>query len=268
MSGGRASCRVLRPDGTGPGSVGERADVDADRAVTVGSVDLHAEPLEEIEHVRVRMPVAVASADANHPDGRPGRRQEGRIGGRGSVVGHDEDLGLERTRREPQELRLGAALGVTGEQDACAVAARPEDDRRLVEFAAGAEERPTRRRGEDLEREVAERDGRPGDRDHDRDPASRRRLPHAHRLVAIGPDGRHPDRSDLHAFEDGRHATRMIEMGMRHHHEVEVAPSLPDEPVGGPTILAPVDEDPDPWGLQEERVPLTDVDGRDRQPGR
>lgn len=213
----------------------------------------------------MRMPVAVPRADADDRHAGAGRREEGRVVGRGPVVRHDEHLRRERTWCVPQQLRLSTALDVTGEQDSGPVSTHPQHDGRLVQLAPCAEERSARRWGEDLEGEVTERDGRPRDRDHDRDPASGRRLAHAHRLVAVGPDGRHPDRSDLHALDHGRDATGMVEVGMGHDDEVEPMPSFPDEPVGGPTVLPRIDEDPDPCALEEEGVPLADIDDRQRE---
>jgi hypothetical protein len=228
-------------------------------------VDAHALALEDGEDVRVRVAVTVAGPDADDRDRRAGRREERRVARGRAVVWHDEHLGREALGHPAQQVPLRRALDVPSEEDPSAAPARPEHDRRLVELAPRPGVRTARLRAEDLDDEVAELDRAAGDRRDDRHPPLGGRREDPSGLVALDPDRGHPHRPDGDALEDRRRTTGMVRVGMRDDEEVDAAPALPDEPVGGPGVLAGVDEHPHPGRLEQQGVPLADVDRGQRE---
>ncbi|MEY3019720.1 MAG: hypothetical protein RLZZ272_704 [Actinomycetota bacterium] len=180
-------------------------------------------------------------------------------------MGHDEDVGLETLGDGSQERELRARLGVTREQHPTAGVARPQHDRRLVRFAPSVGERAPGWWREHLQGEIGEDDRATGDRDDHRHASGRGRLARSHRVRSIRPDGRHPHGTHRDPLQDRRGTADMVRMGVRDDEEVDAAPILPYEPVRCTVVLPRIDEDPDPGGLEEQRVPLADVDRGERE---
>jgi hypothetical protein len=173
--------------------------------------------------------------------------------------------------RATQQPRLGSDLGVAGQQGAAAVEVDPQDDRVLVAVERQAPVggwRQDRHLGaaqgealpfvDALERHAAGRGDALGLGGGQRDVRRQRRRP----------DEQHPDRQ---GGEDGGQPAGVVVVRVGHEDGVERADAPLAEPCEGDVRFgSAVDEEADGAAgvvghLDEDRVPLTDVEGGDRQ---
>jgi hypothetical protein len=88
-------------------------------------------------------------------------------------------------------------------------------------------------------------------------------------LVEGGQDdpvhGAEPERADVGLAQHGRHPAHVVRVGMRQHHEVQRPHPASPQPGGRRVVAAGVDQDARPAGLDQQGIPLPDVDGGDRE---
>ena len=241
-----------------------RRHLDADGALPVGASDLDAELVEDREDLVRRMAVAVVDAGADQPDARGAGRQEGRVGGRGAVVGHGQHLGAQQVGPR-QQVGLRRLLDVPGEQHPPPLVGDAHHDRGVVELAPRPPVGTAWWRAEHLEVEVPDACPVPGDRVAHRDPLCAGEGEHHLGVGQLGRQRPQPHRAHRHRLEHVGHATDVVEMGMGDDDQVEMAPAMLAQPPGRGAVLARVDEDARGRRLHQEGVALPDVDRGHRQ---
>lgn len=229
-------------------------------------MDPHAENLQLLQHVGMRVAVVVVLPRADDRVGGPDSGEELGQRRRPAVVGN---LQQARTKEvgAPEQIPLARDLDVSGEQDRPAVVADSKDQRGVVQFAVGPAVRTARRRGEDIDGEFADHGPLPGLRLVHRDVAG-----HGSGADAVLVPGvfRHrpvPQRPDRHVPEHLVDARDVVGVRMAEDEQVD-----PDAPASKPpprgVVPTDVDQDSRAAALDQDGVPLAHVDGGDGQGGR
>lgn len=218
------------------------------------------------QHVWVRVAVVVVLARTDDRVAGPDCGEELGQRGRPAVVG---DLQQARTQEvgAPEQIPLPRDLDVPGEQDRSAVVADPQDQRGVVQFAVGPAVRTARRRGEDVDGEFADHGPLPGLRLMHRDVAGRGGGADPVLVLGVFRHRPVPQCPDRHVPEHLVDAPDVVGVRMAEHEQVD-----PDAPASKPpprrVVPADVDQDPRAAALDQDGVPLADVDGGDGQGGR
>jgi hypothetical protein len=217
----------------------------------------------------MRVPVPVASADADHGGVRRYRGQERRVGGGRTVVGHHQHVGGEPVGHAGEQIGLGGALDVTGDQQHRVPVGDPHHVGRLVELAARETVGPSRRRMQHLKVQVPEPQRVARTRGVHRHAAVGRDLPQRGEFGQLRRDvGVGPHRGDPQPSQHRGHPADVIEVGVADHREIEPSTPVRAQPAGGGVVGTGIDEHAGTRGFDEQRVALPDVDGREREPGR
>ncbi len=244
-----------------------RPQVHHDGPVEVRAVHAGADIAQTRQGRGRRVPVVVAGADGDEGELGTRRVEEGGAGRRGApVVGHLEDVD---PREAPgDQPRVHVVLRVAGEQEAAAVRLTEQDDRRVVDAAAGGRRLNGHpgRGPENRQRHLVQ--AQPGTR---RERRARRAVAVAQRL-APGLPARalavHPGLEDpAHPvpLQDPDEAGDVVLVGMRQHDEVD--PAIPRRDAGIELqeqplrVRSAVHEHPAAGpALDEDRVALPDVE--------
>jgi hypothetical protein len=237
------------------------------RALQVRATDLHAELVEDGQHVRVRVAVPVVTADADECDLRLGGRQERRIAGGAAVVWHRQQVDGQ-VDAALEQVRLRVTFHVAGEQRAATRVAHVQHGGALVAFAARVPVRASRRRAEHLDDEVTEHHPIAPGHITDGDVPLRRLGQHLRRFRQLGRQRPVPHGPDVQPSEHLRDATHVVEVAVGDDQQVERGPTVFPQPARCGGVLAGVDEHPRARRLDQVGVALPDVDRRDGEPGR
>ena len=144
---------------------------------------------------------------------------------------HDQHLGPKQRRLPGEQESLRSPLDVTADEHPPSRAARPHDDRRLVDLVRSPRERVGPRRVEHLETQVTDRHGTPCDRHLDGDASSGRETDHrVDRLARLPRHRPDPQRAHTQAVQDLIDAPHMVLMPVGHDHEVDPASPGAREP--------------------------------------
>lgn len=137
----------------------------------------------------------------------------------------------------------------------------PEDEGVLVQGTASEPVGVAWRGMEHFDPQITDRRNLSGGRGPHRDGPVGRERQQLVRMRQFGGQGRHPQHVDVEGFEDGGHTADMVEVGVAHHREVEVAAAVAPQPAGGGFVLPGIDQDAGTGRFDQERVALPDVDG-------
>ena len=182
------------------------------------------------------------------------------------MVGHLQDPGAEEVG-PPEEVVLSGDLDVAGEQHGPAVVADPQHERGVVQFAVGSAVRAPGGRGEDVDDEFADHGLLPGLRLMHRDVAGHGSGADAVLVLGVFRHRPVPQRPDRHVPEHPVDARDVV--GVRMAEDEQVDPDAPaSKPAPRRVVPADVDENPHTAPLDQDRVPLTDIDRGHGQDGR
>jgi hypothetical protein len=237
----------------------------ADRSLEIRAPNFHVELVEHCERVGVRMAVTVVASDADQADPGAGRGQERRLGRARTMVRHRHELGREPVRPASEQILLAGTFHVAGEQGASAAVRDAQDRRGVVQLARRMAERPAARWMEDLDLQVTDHDHTADARHLDVHAPTGGHREHLVHLGQLGRLGSVPHRTHPHALEHGGHTTDVVEVRVGHDQHVEPPSAVAAQPTRRSVIAAGVDEQSSARRLDQERVPLSDVDGRHRQ---
>ncbi|GGI06909.1 hypothetical protein GCM10011354_21450 [Egicoccus halophilus] len=165
------------------------------------------------------------------------------------MVGNGEQVRCERRRttvlfRTLQQVALRGLFGVPREQRPAVLPGHAQHDRAVVELRGRMSVGATRVRAEHLQPEVTERDAVTGRRPTDRHaprPGGRHQRGEVWR---VGAHGAQPDRTDPDTAHHLGGPADVVGVRMGDDQQVERAPAVAVQPVGGATVLPRIDQHP------------------------
>jgi hypothetical protein len=236
-----------------------------DRPLKVGSTHLDVAPVQAGDRLRVWMSVLVVEACTDQGDQGVDRIEERRQGRPRTVVRHEHDLSAEPANVALQEVGLRLDLDIASDQDASIAVMNARDDRGLVQFTPSPAVRTPGWGMQDLEVQVTD-DGAIADLwGADGDAAFAR---HIEQFLHVRDGGRHrvePHGVDPDRSQDVRNTSDVVEVGVGHDDQVEVAAAVRPKPPGSGVVFAGIDQDPSGRGLDQEGIALSHVDRGDRE---
>jgi hypothetical protein len=212
------------------------------------------------------MAVGVVGPDPDETDLRSDGSQEVRVAGRGTVVRHGHEFGLQPLRDRRHQVALCRFLDVTGGQDPAVTVVQPQHVGAVVQLAAFVPVGPAGRWVQHLHLEVTDRHVVADHGGADRHVVLGGHGEHLGRLRQLRRHGRRPDDVDGEPPQDLRHTTDVIEVRVGDDQQIDVSPTVLTQPARGGVVLACVHEHPGFRRLDEEGVALPHVDRRDPEP--